>query len=952
MKTSGSPYKFLDSYEPSDRDAFFGRQRETEILVSDIILSRLVVLFAKTGTGKTSLINAAVRPALEQRGFVTFFVRVRQDPTASAREELAADSRVGDFATTSLRDLLKRAAERIKAPLVVIFDQFEEFFLYQLPEQPVKARSFIADLAALYRNRSLGVHIVLSMREDFYVELDAFRDEIPTIFHNDSNLRLRWFEREQARDAIVKPLALRGIAIEEQLVERLLDDLALRRSLVEPAQLQIVSDTLWRESRNGAITLGTYTRLGTEQSSATVAEQIVGRRLVEQFEAFESQADLAVVERLLAPGVLSTERGTKYVRDLPSLARDLSDVLSLIGGDEGILRVLQQLEQSRLVRLFVRDDLPVRRAHARLSGRRSRATRRAASQRAEHLAAAGAGPRASRMEPCRSRRERGSRPRRRPQTRRRRVGGAACAIPRRAVDHLLLTRADAELLLRVAIHRGGQALPAYQIALGHGVGAWEIVATIARGPETEDAVSSIGLLRQLGTAPAVSLLEELLADERLATEAQQTLTAIGHDPQSPAATAALEAVIRYLKRLLTMPSLAPRALNDLARLDSVNAVDVIADALAVSGLASDAENALRQAAWSSAAPVAQRARSALVEHNRSAAPVAPARMPRDPWRETAAVVRQATPSGNVDETHFDVLIKSMYEGRVALILGSDINAAGRSAGPGSAESHLPTHAEVAYRLSELMQVTADGPDLAAVAQATSALVGEGGLHDALHEILAVEPSPTVLHRFVARLHMSFERSGFVRPVPVIVTTAYDDALERAFLDSGEPYDLVVWHRDTSAPGRFVHKPWEQEPIVIEDARSYQSLPTGERTVIFKPLGTVDTHDRYRPALLVTEDDFLDFLADPGLSSLVPVQLAATLQRSEVLYLGCSVRSWSQRAIISRLLPDRYSRYRTWAVSESPDALERALWEQRGVKILTANLAEYVHAFETRIGVGI
>ena len=70
------PYKFLDSYGKRDAGIFFGRERETEILLADVVTSRFVVLFARTGTGKTSLINAAVRPELEQRGFATFFVRV------------------------------------------------------------------------------------------------------------------------------------------------------------------------------------------------------------------------------------------------------------------------------------------------------------------------------------------------------------------------------------------------------------------------------------------------------------------------------------------------------------------------------------------------------------------------------------------------------------------------------------------------------------------------------------------------------------------------------------------------------------------------------------------------------------------------------------------------------------------------------------------------------------
>jgi len=67
---------FLDNIKGEDQDIFFGRELETEILLSDIISVRLVVLFAKSGTGKNSLIMQAVRPRLEKLVIQTFYIRV------------------------------------------------------------------------------------------------------------------------------------------------------------------------------------------------------------------------------------------------------------------------------------------------------------------------------------------------------------------------------------------------------------------------------------------------------------------------------------------------------------------------------------------------------------------------------------------------------------------------------------------------------------------------------------------------------------------------------------------------------------------------------------------------------------------------------------------------------------------------------------------------------------
>src|SRR6202041_1858705 len=61
-----------------DRQVFFGRATESKALSQLIIASRLVVLFSKSGLGKTSLLNAGVYPVLRAEAFIP--VRVRVSP--------------------------------------------------------------------------------------------------------------------------------------------------------------------------------------------------------------------------------------------------------------------------------------------------------------------------------------------------------------------------------------------------------------------------------------------------------------------------------------------------------------------------------------------------------------------------------------------------------------------------------------------------------------------------------------------------------------------------------------------------------------------------------------------------------------------------------------------------------------------------------------------------------
>ena len=191
-----SPYKFLDSYGPDDRDIFFGREREIRILLSDIVVTRLVVLFAKTGTGKTSLVNAGVRPLLEERGYRTFLIRVAENPIASARSALVRRD-LGPLLDAPLGAQLSDLSARLGQPTSSSSIQFQEFFLRTVVENPDDASEFISTIADLYDDEDFrGFTSCSRCGKKFFVHMDLFRDEIPTIFQNDSNLRLRWFNKE------------------------------------------------------------------------------------------------------------------------------------------------------------------------------------------------------------------------------------------------------------------------------------------------------------------------------------------------------------------------------------------------------------------------------------------------------------------------------------------------------------------------------------------------------------------------------------------------------------------------------------------------------------------------------------------------------------------------------------------------------------------------------------
>ena len=56
-------------FEEKDKDIFFGRDREARDLLSLVIAHNLVLVYAQSGAGKTSLINAGLIPLLKEKQF-------------------------------------------------------------------------------------------------------------------------------------------------------------------------------------------------------------------------------------------------------------------------------------------------------------------------------------------------------------------------------------------------------------------------------------------------------------------------------------------------------------------------------------------------------------------------------------------------------------------------------------------------------------------------------------------------------------------------------------------------------------------------------------------------------------------------------------------------------------------------------------------------------------------
>jgi DNA-binding SARP family transcriptional activator len=274
------------------------------------------------------------------------------------------------------------------------------------------------------------------------------------------------------------------------------------------------------------------------------------------------------------------------------------------------------------------------------------------------------------------------------------------------------------------------------------------------------------------------------------------------------------------------------------------------------------------------------------------------------------------------QDHFDEVLEAMFAGRLVAVLGADI-------------------ADLATRLAQRFDYAENGYGLPRIAQYVAVMKGLGPLYDELHSLLDADVTPTPIHRFFASLPPVLRERGV--PHQLLVTTSYDLALEAAFLDAGEEFDVVSYVASGADRGKFCHIAPDGSGHVIDLPNTYATeLSLEERTVILKLHGQVDRDPaRAWESFVVTEDDYIDYLSKSDVAGAVPVGLAAKLRRSHFLFLGYTMADWNLRVILNRLWSDQPLSYRSWAVQPEAKPLEREFWRRRDVDVHELSLDRYV-----------
>lgn len=374
------PYKGLMPYAERDAALFFGREAEQEIIAANLQAYRLTLLYGESGVGKSSVLRAGVAHHLRQlsdrnlaaRGTRDLVVAVcaswRDDPVATIDEGIRAAVRGDGVAAPghagSLLERLRRWTDVLESELLIICDQFEDYFLYHPVDSP--GNRFDDEFAQAINAPDLQANVLIAVREDALARLDRFKGRIPRLFEN--YLRIRPLDRDAARAAIEMPIARFNalqppgtppMTIDPDLTLAVLDQVRTGQlsldsagagtkisglegaddGRIEAPYLQLVMTRVWREARKentARLQRDTLDRLGgARRIVRTHLDDVMGALTVA-----EQRAAARAMRYLVAPSGAKIAHSLADLADYADVPRDQLEAIAqkLSSGDIRILR--------------------------------------------------------------------------------------------------------------------------------------------------------------------------------------------------------------------------------------------------------------------------------------------------------------------------------------------------------------------------------------------------------------------------------------------------------------------------------------------------------------------------------------------------------------------------------------------------------------------------------------
>ncbi len=313
-----SPFKFLDSYTANDREIFFGRDSEIENIYQKVFQSKLLLVYGASGTGKSSLINCGLANMFLESDWLPVHVRRLGNIRKTLFEQINKQA-IHPVGISEAEKMTNAGLEKVISslfldhfkPIYLIFDQFEELFIFGNKEE---WKSFIEAVKFLIE-RDLEIHFIFVMRGEYLEFLSEFEEVIPEFF--DNRIRVEKMTRKSAESIVLKTTKKLNIEIEEGFEEQLIKKLNPEKSDVELTFLQVFLDRVYKESDNNEGVVFKNETLEKLGQVGDILAEFVDEQL---FRMSDPKAALAILKSFVSlqgtKAQKSLESANHYIRDL------------------------------------------------------------------------------------------------------------------------------------------------------------------------------------------------------------------------------------------------------------------------------------------------------------------------------------------------------------------------------------------------------------------------------------------------------------------------------------------------------------------------------------------------------------------------------------------------------------------------------------------------------------
>lgn len=238
-----SPFKLLDSFEKNERSAFFEREDEIRIIYNYIHESNIVLVNGPLGTGKSSIIKCGLANCFEKTDWLDIFVRRYDDINISLRKEINLKNKRDFPLDSDILDCLRSLYLDFFKPIYLIFDQFEEIFIFGSTEEQ---ETFFNGLRRILDAKDIPCKVIFIMRERYIAQLQKYESVVPEIF--DKRVLIERMTDNDIKNVIKKTCEHFEIETDDATVDAIVKNLKIDDNLIELPHLQIYLDRLWHKA--------------------------------------------------------------------------------------------------------------------------------------------------------------------------------------------------------------------------------------------------------------------------------------------------------------------------------------------------------------------------------------------------------------------------------------------------------------------------------------------------------------------------------------------------------------------------------------------------------------------------------------------------------------------------------------------------------------------------------